>query len=278
MDEAELATWRAFLNAHNVVIERIEQDLKAHRLPPLGWYDVLWPDYERFKPSSSSSHTMPPLREVALRLRARERTLIWGGTDLSVWRMQKSAVPKDALHRPRGRVQQECRSPIKGGVARRRRRRSLRTRRRCTGRDGSSWTKPGSPRAVRWPEAAAGQVGGSPSRCAAIRQPGLTSAGPEPGVPDQNPCTRSTRSSVASEEGPPIGRWCQSCSTTRSTGRRRSERAGGDGAREPTVKRLCPRRTGGRSLLRPGRGRRPGSLRCVRPAPARAARAAGRRR
>jgi DNA-binding MarR family transcriptional regulator len=43
MDEAELATWRAFLNAHNVVIERIEQDLKAHGLPPLGWYDVLWP-------------------------------------------------------------------------------------------------------------------------------------------------------------------------------------------------------------------------------------------
>jgi hypothetical protein len=43
MDEADLATWRAFLNAHTVVIQRIEQDLKAHGLPPLSWYDVLWP-------------------------------------------------------------------------------------------------------------------------------------------------------------------------------------------------------------------------------------------
>lgn len=43
MDEAELATWRAFLNAHAVLIQRIETDLKAHGLPPLGWYDVLWP-------------------------------------------------------------------------------------------------------------------------------------------------------------------------------------------------------------------------------------------
>jgi DNA-binding MarR family transcriptional regulator len=43
MDEAELATWRAFLNAHSVVIQRIEQDLKARGLPPLSWYDVLWP-------------------------------------------------------------------------------------------------------------------------------------------------------------------------------------------------------------------------------------------
>jgi DNA-binding MarR family transcriptional regulator len=43
MDEAELATWRAFLNAHAVLIQRIEQDLKAQGLPPLTWYDVLWP-------------------------------------------------------------------------------------------------------------------------------------------------------------------------------------------------------------------------------------------
>jgi DNA-binding MarR family transcriptional regulator len=41
----ELATWRAFLNAHAVLIQRIEKDLKAHGLPPLGWYDVLWPLY-----------------------------------------------------------------------------------------------------------------------------------------------------------------------------------------------------------------------------------------
>jgi DNA-binding MarR family transcriptional regulator len=43
MDEAELATWRTFLAAHAVLIGRIEQDLKAGGLPPLGWYDVLWP-------------------------------------------------------------------------------------------------------------------------------------------------------------------------------------------------------------------------------------------
>jgi DNA-binding MarR family transcriptional regulator len=43
MEEVELATWRAFLNAHAVLIQRIESDLKAHGLPPLGWYDVLWP-------------------------------------------------------------------------------------------------------------------------------------------------------------------------------------------------------------------------------------------
>jgi DNA-binding MarR family transcriptional regulator len=43
MDEAKLATWRAFLNAHAVLIQKIEQDLKAHGLPPLTWYDVLWP-------------------------------------------------------------------------------------------------------------------------------------------------------------------------------------------------------------------------------------------
>jgi DNA-binding MarR family transcriptional regulator len=43
MDEDELATWRAFLDSHAVLIQRIEQDLKAHGLPPLSWYDVLWP-------------------------------------------------------------------------------------------------------------------------------------------------------------------------------------------------------------------------------------------
>jgi DNA-binding MarR family transcriptional regulator len=45
MDEDDLATWRAFLNAHAVLIQRIERDLKAHGLPPLSWYDVLWPLY-----------------------------------------------------------------------------------------------------------------------------------------------------------------------------------------------------------------------------------------
>jgi DNA-binding MarR family transcriptional regulator len=45
VDEDDLATWRAFLNAHAVLIQRIEADLKARGLPPLSWYDVLWPLY-----------------------------------------------------------------------------------------------------------------------------------------------------------------------------------------------------------------------------------------
>ena len=45
MDENDLGTWRAFLNAHAVLIQRIEADLKARGLPPLSWYDVLWPLY-----------------------------------------------------------------------------------------------------------------------------------------------------------------------------------------------------------------------------------------
>jgi DNA-binding MarR family transcriptional regulator len=43
MDESELAIWRTFLNTHAVLIQRIEEDLKAPGLPPLAWYDVLWP-------------------------------------------------------------------------------------------------------------------------------------------------------------------------------------------------------------------------------------------
>src|SRR5262245_42079332 len=43
IDDAELATWRAILNAHARVTQRIEADLRAAGLPPLGWYDVLWP-------------------------------------------------------------------------------------------------------------------------------------------------------------------------------------------------------------------------------------------
>jgi DNA-binding MarR family transcriptional regulator len=41
-DDAALAAWRAFLNAHARAIRRIEADLSAAGLPPLGWYDVLW--------------------------------------------------------------------------------------------------------------------------------------------------------------------------------------------------------------------------------------------
>ena len=43
MDASELAAWRAFLNAHAAVTQRIDTDLKTNGLPPLTWYDVLWP-------------------------------------------------------------------------------------------------------------------------------------------------------------------------------------------------------------------------------------------
>lgn len=34
--------WAVLLTAHAVLLERIEAALAAARLPPLGWYDVLW--------------------------------------------------------------------------------------------------------------------------------------------------------------------------------------------------------------------------------------------
>jgi DNA-binding MarR family transcriptional regulator len=40
-DEARLAAWRAFVNAHAAVIDRIERDLAADGKVPLAWYDVL---------------------------------------------------------------------------------------------------------------------------------------------------------------------------------------------------------------------------------------------
>jgi DNA-binding MarR family transcriptional regulator len=43
--QAHLDAWRAFLNAHAATIERAERALDAAGLPPLSWYDVLWPLY-----------------------------------------------------------------------------------------------------------------------------------------------------------------------------------------------------------------------------------------
>lgn len=43
--EAELATWRTFLAAHARVVGDIEAALREEELPPLSWYDVLWPLY-----------------------------------------------------------------------------------------------------------------------------------------------------------------------------------------------------------------------------------------
>jgi DNA-binding MarR family transcriptional regulator len=43
--EPYLDAWRAFLNAHAASIEEIERALAAALLPPLSWYDALWPLY-----------------------------------------------------------------------------------------------------------------------------------------------------------------------------------------------------------------------------------------
>lgn len=43
MDEDALGAWRALLNAHASMTGHVERELAAAGLPPLGWYDVLWP-------------------------------------------------------------------------------------------------------------------------------------------------------------------------------------------------------------------------------------------
>ncbi len=42
LDDATLAGWRAFLNAHARVTRAIGRDLAAAGLPDLSWYDLLW--------------------------------------------------------------------------------------------------------------------------------------------------------------------------------------------------------------------------------------------
>jgi DNA-binding MarR family transcriptional regulator len=43
LPEAHLHAWRALLNSHAVLIGRVEDSLGEAGLPPLAWYDVLWP-------------------------------------------------------------------------------------------------------------------------------------------------------------------------------------------------------------------------------------------
>ncbi len=43
MDDETLSAWRALLNAHARVTARVESALAEAGLPPLSWYDVLWP-------------------------------------------------------------------------------------------------------------------------------------------------------------------------------------------------------------------------------------------
>ena len=43
MDEETLGAWRALLNAHGRVTGEVEAALSKADLPPLTWYDALWP-------------------------------------------------------------------------------------------------------------------------------------------------------------------------------------------------------------------------------------------
>ena len=47
LDDEQLATWRAFLNAHARVTRAIGRELAAARLPDLAWYDLLWTLYRQ---------------------------------------------------------------------------------------------------------------------------------------------------------------------------------------------------------------------------------------
>ena len=41
----DLAAWSAFIAGHAAVIRHIEETLEREGVPPLSWYDVLWPLY-----------------------------------------------------------------------------------------------------------------------------------------------------------------------------------------------------------------------------------------
>jgi DNA-binding MarR family transcriptional regulator len=47
LDDEQLASWRAFLNAHARVTRAIGRDLAEAGLPDLSWYDLLWTLYRR---------------------------------------------------------------------------------------------------------------------------------------------------------------------------------------------------------------------------------------
>jgi DNA-binding MarR family transcriptional regulator len=46
VEQPHLDAWRALLNAHANMTRHIEEALSEAGLPPLAWYDVLWPVYQ----------------------------------------------------------------------------------------------------------------------------------------------------------------------------------------------------------------------------------------
>jgi len=47
VDDETLGAWRAFLNAHALVVRAINRDLADAGLPDLSWYDLLWALYRQ---------------------------------------------------------------------------------------------------------------------------------------------------------------------------------------------------------------------------------------
>ena len=42
LNDSDLATWKAFINAHDRITRQINADLADRGLPELTWYDALW--------------------------------------------------------------------------------------------------------------------------------------------------------------------------------------------------------------------------------------------
>ncbi len=40
--DKETRAWVGLVHAQQILVEKVERDLKQQGLPPLGWYDVLW--------------------------------------------------------------------------------------------------------------------------------------------------------------------------------------------------------------------------------------------
>src|SRR5689334_23371658 len=62
LSDLQLDGWRALINAHAALSDRIERALAAAGLPALAWYDVLWALYSapdrRLRMAELADHTV----------------------------------------------------------------------------------------------------------------------------------------------------------------------------------------------------------------------------
>lgn len=80
MDDEALGAWRALLDAHASVVAAVERALAEAGMPPLGWYDVLWPLYRA------------PGRRLRMNELAREVTLSRTGMTRLVDRLERAGL------------------------------------------------------------------------------------------------------------------------------------------------------------------------------------------